>query len=447
MGPLAGNLFVRLAAVLLAALVLFNVAMAVLLYAPLGQERSDLYRLPVAEQARAIVEILDPALPDQRSRILDAVNSRNLSVKIVDAPARGEPGLLAGPVERFISNYDAVFKDRDISVELRRPGILARLFGGEDRKWEPSRLYVSLSDGQYVLFEPAQAAVFDKFLARGLATMGVIGVLALIGLALAVRRTARPIAGLAAQARALADNLDTPDIKATGPREIQDLARAFNHMKGRISRLVAERTRLLAAIAHDLRTYLTRLRLRAEFIEDAEQKERALNDLAEMSGLVDDTLIFASADAAPPDRSGRCDLTGELKRFAAMRAETGDAISLAAPPDAIFAAISELSLQRILSNLTDNALRYGGSARISVVRTGGDVTVIVDDDGPGVPEAELARMTSPFERLESSRARASGGAGLGLAIVSALAAANGGKLALVNRDGGGFRAAVTLPVA
>ncbi len=414
MGPLAGNLFVRLAAVLLAALVLFNVAMAVLLYAPLGQERSDLYRLPVAEQARAIVEILDPALPDQRSRILDAVNSRNLSVKIVDAPARGEP---------------------------------ARLFGGEDRKWEPSRLYVSLSDGQYVLFEPAQAAVFDKFLARGLATMGVIGVLALIGLALAVRRTARPIAGLAAQARALADNLDTPDIKATGPREIQDLARAFNHMKGRISRLVAERTRLLAAIAHDLRTYLTRLRLRAEFIEDAEQKERALNDLAEMSGLVDDTLIFASADAAPPDRSGRCDLTGELKRFAAMRAETGDAISLAAPPDAIFAAISELSLQRILSNLTDNALRYGGSARISVVRTGGDVTVIVDDDGPGVPEAELARMTSPFERLESSRARASGGAGLGLAIVSALAAANGGKLTLVNRDGGGFRAAVTLPVA
>jgi len=447
MGPLAGNLFVRLAAVLLAALVLFNVAMAVLLYAPLGQERSDLYRLPVAEQARAIVEILDPAPPEARARILDAVNSRNLSVKIVAAPARGEPGLLAAPVERFISNYDAVFKDREISVELRRPGLLARLFGGEARRWEPSRLYVSLTDGQYVLFEPAQAAVFDKFLARGLATMGVIGVLALIGLALAVRRTARPIAGLSAQARALADDLDTPDIEATGPKEVQDLARAFNHMKGRIRMLVGERTRLLAAIAHDLRTYLTRLRLRAEFIEDADQRARALRDLDEMGELVDDTLIFASADAAPADRTGRCDLKAELERFVAMRAETGDNVSLSAPAQPLQAAISHVPLQRILSNLTDNALRYGGSARLSAVHTGSQVTVIVDDDGPGVPEADLQRMTAPFERLEASRARASGGAGLGLAIVSALAAAHGGKLTLVNRDGGGFRAAVTLPVA
>lgn len=444
MGALAGSLFVRLAGVLLAAVVLFNLAMAAILYAPMGDERSDLYKLPVATQAAAIVDILDPAAAADRDRILNAVNSRSLTVSIVAAPpARDRGGLLTQGIERFLADYDAVFAHRDIDVELRRPGLLSRLFGGQ-RVWEPSRLYVSLSDGQYVLFEPARAAVFDTFLARGLAVMGAAGVIVLVGLALAVRRTARPIARLAGHARSLADDLNAPDIPATGPKEVQDLARAFNHMKARIAGLVADRTRLLAAIAHDLRTYLTRLRLRSEFIADGDQRARAGRDIDEMGALIDDTLLFAATDSASVDPDAATDVVAEARRFVTLRRELGDAVSLDEPPANLRAAIEPLALQRILANLTDNALRYGKTARLSLAADDRTVRLTLDDDGPGIPAADLDRMTAPFERLEPSRGRTGGGAGLGLAIVSALASAHGGRLALENRPGGGLRATVSL---
>lgn len=447
MGPLAGNLFLRLAGVLLAAVVLFNLVMAWLLFAPLGEERSELYRLPVATQASAIVEILDPADAATRRQILDAVNSRSLTVSIVASkPARtGESGLVASGVERFLQGYDEVFAQRDIDVEVRRPGFLRRIFGGGEG-WEASRIYVSLSDGNYVLFEPARAAAFDTFLSRGMAIMGGAGVIVLIGLWFAVRRTARPIADLAGRAHRLADDLNAPDIPAArGPREIRDLTAAFNHMKGRIAALVAERTRLVAAVTHDLRTYLTRLRLRSEFIADDDQRARAERDISEMSALVDDTLLFAAADQGGAREKAATDIAAETARFVALRRETGDPVSLGStPPGPLTAAIDTLAFQRLLANLTDNAIRYGKTARLALAASGEALVLTVDDDGPGVPDAELKRITEPFARLEPSRARASGGAGLGLAIVSALAAAYGGTLTLANRPGGGLSAAIAL---
>lgn len=451
MGPLANSVFVRLAALLLAAVVLFNVVMGLVLFLPVGRERADLYVMPFPTQAAAIVDVIEASPPEQRPRVLDALNSRSLRVRLLDelpaaqAQRRAEK-IESGrprPIERFFANYDQAFADHEFHIEMRRRRFGERLLG-QRRPWEPARLYVRLHEGGYVLIEPARAALLDGLLARGLAVVGLFGVLVLIGLWLAVRQTARPITTLAANARAFADRLDAPNLAETGSRELRDLAQAFNHMKGRIRGLVDERTRLLAAIAHDLRTYLTRLRLRAEFIDNPDQRARAERDIDEMSALIDDTLVFARSSERADSTHARAMLGEEIAVFVAARQELGETVSLIGTPPVGAAAIEPLALRRILANLTDNALRYGGGARISAHEETNGYVLRVEDDGPGVPASELERVTAPFERIEPSRARASGGAGLGLAIVRALAESAGGTLSLANRPEGGLTAMVRL---
>src|SRR5262245_34671459 len=260
MGPLANTVFVRLAAFLLAAVVLFNVAMALALFAPIGRERADLYLLPLPTQAAAIVDVLEATPPEGRARVLDALNSRSTRVRLLDEmPALGARRAVTRPLERFFRNYDAVFVNHEFHLDMQRRRPLERLINWDTREaWRPHRLYVRLNDGVYVLIEPARGAALDTFLARGLAFVGLAGVLVVAGLVLAVRQTAKPVTALAAHARTFADRLDAPDFRESGPKELRELARAFNHMKARIRTLVGERTRVLAAIAHDLRTYMTR---------------------------------------------------------------------------------------------------------------------------------------------------------------------------------------------
>ena len=215
-------------------------------------------------------------------------------------------------------------------------------------------------------------------------------------------------------------------------------------MKTRIRSLVQERTRLVAAIAHDLRTYLTRLRMRAEFISDPAQRDRAENDIREMSALIDDTMMFARAADQPPDDRIVTNVAEELVSFVKARQEMGDAVTLAPPSIALPAKIAPVALRRMLANLTDNAVRYGKQAELSAWASDNTVVLEVADRGPGIPEADLARVVAPFERLEPSRGRLGGGAGLGLAIVNGLADLHGGSFSLANRPGGGLAARVTL---
>ncbi|MEZ5668632.1 MAG: ATP-binding protein [Alphaproteobacteria bacterium] len=307
----------------------------------------------------------------------------------------------------------------------------------------PARLFIGLDAGGYLVLEPARGALFDAFLARGLALTGVAGVLVIVGLYFAVRRTARPIARLADHARGLADRLDAPALEEKGPRELRQLAHALNQMQARIRSLVDERTRLLAATTHDLRTYLTRMRLRTEFIADDDQRARAERDIDEMETLVADTLLFARTSSGHGDPDACCDLGAELDALIAARVELGQPVALAgARPQGALARIEPLALRRILANLVENALRYGGNARVAAIPEADAWTIAVDDDGPGIPEADLERVMAPFERMEPSRGRSSGGAGLGLAIARALAAGHGGSLTLTNRPEGGLCASL-----
>ncbi len=264
----------------------------------------------------------------------------------------------------------------------------------------------------------------------------------------AVRRMVAPVGTLAAAAERLGRDVAAAPLPEDGPTEVATAARAFNVMAARLRRFVTDRTFLLAAIGHDLRTPITRLRLRAEFIEDEEQRRRTLADLDELEAMVSATLVFAR-DATSGEPLVAIDLA-ELARTVldeAADARPDQPNTLAyAGPDHLAVRVRPVSLKRALMNLVTNALKYGDAARVTLSPpAGGLLHLAVDDDGPGIPDAELERVFQPFQRLEPSRNRETGGMGLGLPIARNILRAHGGDVTLANRPGGGLRALVTLP--
>lgn len=265
----------------------------------------------------------------------------------------------------------------------------------------------------------------------------------------AVRRLTAPARVLAQAAEALGRDVNAPPLPESGPLEIATAAVAFNTMAARIRRFVSDRTEMLTAIGHDLRTPITRLKLRAEFVEDEELRTKILSDLDELETMVSATLAFGR-DSRIEEPVSSVDLV-ELMRT--ILDETGDAnpdqadtLSWQGPSHVVIHA-RPVALKRALSNLVSNALNYGGAARVTMTPpTGGLVEIAIEDDGPGIPESEMTRVFEPFRRLEQSRNRETGGVGLGLPIARNMLRAHGGDVVLSNRPNGGLKALVTLPV-
>ena len=261
----------------------------------------------------------------------------------------------------------------------------------------------------------------------------------------AVRRLTRPVTALAAAAERLGRDVNAPALPEGGPREVAVAARAFNTMAGNIRRFVADRTLMLAAIGHDLRTPITRLRLRAELLEDDRQRDRMLADLAEMEGMITATLAFARDDAAQ-EPAVPLDLAALARTVLDEAADSRPgALTAYDGPDRLVLPLRPVAMKRALANLVGNALAYGGAARVTLAREEGGVVLAVEDDGPGIPEAQLEQVFEPFRRLEESRNRETGGTGLGLTIARSIIRAHGGDVRLANRAGGGLRAELHLP--
>ncbi len=264
-----------------------------------------------------------------------------------------------------------------------------------------------------------------------------------------VRRLTAPVRVLAAAAETLGRDVYAAPLPEDGPTETATAAAAFNTMAARIRRFVGDRTEMLTAIGHDLRTPITRLKLRAEFIDDEDLRARMLADLDEMETMVAATLAFGR-DSRVTEPVSQVDLA-ELMRT--ILDEAGDAhptlahrLSYHGEPHATVRA-RPVALKRAMANLVANALVYGGSAHVTVSPPAdGAVQVTVEDDGPGIPAGELERVFEPFHRLEQSRNRETGGVGLGLPIARNMLRAHGGDVVLSNRPEGGLRAVVTLPV-
>jgi signal transduction histidine kinase len=264
----------------------------------------------------------------------------------------------------------------------------------------------------------------------------------------AVRRLTRPVSDLAAAAERLGRDVNAPPLPEDGPREVATAARAFNTMAERIRRFVGDRTQMVAAIGHDLKTPITRLKLRAELLDDDEQRRKILADLEEMEAMIGATLAFARDDAAAEpsvmvDLAALCRTVLDEATDAAP--EMADAITYDGPEHLTVRA-RPVALKRALANLVGNALAYGGAARLTLAEAApGQLRIVIEDDGPGVPEYELEGVFQPFRRLETSRNRETGGSGLGLPIARNILRAHGGDVVLRNRPKGGLAAVMTLP--
>lgn len=262
---------------------------------------------------------------------------------------------------------------------------------------------------------------------------------------IALRRITRPLGALSDAARKLGRGEDIQPLAEAGPADVRETIRAFNEMQDRLGTFVTERTRMLAAVSHDLRTPITALRLRAEMLDDAETRERMIETLSDMQNMIEATLAFARGDAADePTRP--TDLAALLGAIADDLRDLGYAVEVTAPATLRYPCRT-LALRRALTNLIDNAATYGERARVSLSTRDGAPQIIIEDDGPGIPDAELERIFEPFVRLDTSRSTETGGSGLGLSIARDIVHRHGGGIALENLKQGGLRVTVTLPVA
>ena len=316
-------------------------------------------------------------------------------------------------------------------------------FGDDHFVIAPFSVSVHQPDGRWLIVEPQHTLRPTPWQQRLLLWLG-LSLIAMIPLAyLFARRLASPIAAFASAAERLGRDPHAPPLTLKGPAEVGVAVQAFNEMQERLARYVDDRTAMVGAIAHDLRTPLTRLRFRLEEAPD-EIKDRMVADIVEMEAMISGTLAFVR-DASKRANRSRLELSSLIESLADERSETRLDVEVEQSQRVIVEGDS-IDLRRLFNNLLDNAVKFGGGARIRVFVEGEHAVVEIDDRGPGIPDAELERVFEPFYRRETSRSRDTGGIGLGLPVVRSIARAHGGDAVLRNRPGGGLTARVSLPL-
>ncbi|MDF1722383.1 MAG: ATP-binding protein [Minwuia sp.] len=416
-----------------------------------------------ARRTEQIVVLLDRTPMAERRELARVISGPTLGVRIRSHPPRQahdhehdhHEDLQRG-IRRFV--------DRNLPALRGRPMVIVPLDDDDDDEGKrgrvlhpggppepdltPSRrkliVATTLTDGTWVHFLVSTDRLAFRWAFRGLFWIVSTGLLIIIFAIWAARRATRPLRELAMAADRLGLDVDAPPLDEQGPRELRKTATAFNRMQTRIKRLIDDRTLMLAALSHDLKTILTRLRLRAEFIEDPDQQQRAIGDIEDMQQMVDQALGFIRGDQAT-EAITRIDLAGLLRDLAEDCATRGQDVAFDGP-ERFPVDGRPVALKRAVGNLVENALRYGGGeVRLLLVKGGGRATLTVADNGPGLPEDELDKVFQPFYRVETSRNRETGGSGLGLALARDVFRRLGGDLALANRDTGGLAATAWLP--
>jgi signal transduction histidine kinase len=426
------SLFGRLALILFSGLAAAHVLSLALLMYDRTQTAGALMNAYLTRDVASSVAILERVPAEERRQWLPKLERRNYRYYL-DRQATGVPAksLVAGTIVNALSHELA----GNYSIDPEIPA------GATD----PLRLnlHLRLKDGSPLMVEllpPGMALSLWVPIALTLQ----LAILALFTW-LAVKIATQPLVRLARAADELGPDLRGEPLPEDGPKEVAHAAAAFNAMQHRIADHLTERIRILAAISHDLQTPITRMRLRADLLDDPVLKQKLQNDLLAMQALVSEGVEFARGLSNVTEAAVAIDLQALLESLAYDYADAGRQIKLLGSIDFPITTKPH-ALRRIITNLVDNAFKFGCDVEISIgVRRLDCISISVRDHGPGIPETELATVLQPFYRLEGSRNRETGGTGLGLAIAHQLSTALGGELWLSNHRDGGLEARLTLP--
>lgn len=394
------------------------------------------------DHARRVAELLvvgdrllHDADPAERREALGVLSTEHLKVELVARP----PAIVAENEAVFARMRNQIMAwEPSLKTKALRLGSAPGRHGRADLVGA-----MALEDGQWLAFRSRDLFGHWPQLYRTIGAAAILTCGVLLAAAMLVHTLAAPLRALAQAADQVGHGAPV-NMAERGPGDLSTVAKAFNAMQARISRMITDRTQALAAVGHDLRTPLSRMRLRAGLIGDPDTREALEADIREMEALLESVFAYLGGDSdGPPPK--RIDLAALISTLVDANADVGRKVTYAGP-DHLLATARPLTLRRAISNLVDNGLKYGDSVEVSLDRVGDQVRIRVEDDGPGIPEEKLEAVVEPFFRLDEARARDGRGLGLGLAIVAMAVEREAGAFHLSNRAEGGLRAEILLPL-
>ena len=390
------------------------------------------------EKVASLSRVIEASEPGQRARLAALVSDPNTQVNW------------------YADRHDIVLPKTVKAAEGRGAQAMRQALGSPNRwieAYQPSdwegpngryALLIQLTDGSWLMCSAASRSWGLEEGPRRLIVIILVLISTAVVTLIATRRLARPLQQFAQGARRFGVDFRAPPVEPVGPHEIRQAILAFNAMQAQLQHFIKDRTQMLAAISHDLRTPLTRMRLRGEFIEDEEQQQRLFRDVDEMQAMINSALEFFRDDARLEETTS-FDLAELLQTLVDDYRDQAIEVGFEGPARWVYFG-RPLGLKRVVGNLLDNAIKYGREPTICLEPEGERLLIRVQDRGPGIAPADLERVFEPFFRLESSRNRSTGGVGLGLSAARAIVLEQGGELTLSNRPGGGLVALVALPV-
>lgn len=427
----------RVTAVILIAIVLEFIG-SILLHDQIDRYTvSEDHARRVAELLVVGERLLHDAAESETQTVLNDLSTQHLRVEIRPDPVAepAKPNAMLANMRQQIGRWEPSLRGKILRLSTAPS---ADRNGREDLIGS-----LALQDGRWLQFRSRDVWGHWPQLYRTIGAATILAGGVLLAAAMVVHTLGSPLRGLAEAADRVGHGSPVMVLER-GPRDLRQVSRAFNAMQARISGLINDRTQALAAVGHDLRTPLTRMRLRTGFMVDPENREAMESDIAEMETMLDSVLAYLSGDNDTEPRK-RIDLTSMVSTLVDADADLGRDVSWEGP-DHLLVEVRPLALKRALSNLIENGLKYGDRVVVRLARLSDEVQILVCDDGPGIPEDELSHVVTPFFRLDEARMRNTGGLGLGLTIVSKAVEREGGRLALSNRPGGGLQAEIRLPL-
>ncbi|MFA7061372.1 MAG: ATP-binding protein [Pedobacter sp.] len=399
-------------------------------------------RPELLDQIHIITKLIEAAPPQARPRLATAAGIKDFQV------------------DWYANKTQVLFLSENSKEVTFSPETIRRLRG--DANWniavmesgnkdqhalvKPKKIFltVELRDNSWVVFSGTQPN-WARARAKRMGIVLTLLIFSVVTLSLvAARQLAKPIEQFSEAVRRFGTNTRAPQMSEVGPQELRVAIKTFNAMQTQIQKFVSDRTSMLMAISHDLRTPLTRMRLRGEFIEDTEQQTKLFRDVDEMHAMIDAALGFFRDDAET-EQTTQFDLSELLRTIRDDYTDQGIDIPYCGPEHQVYLG-RPMGLKRAFTNLIDNTVKYGTQSEIELTCLEKAISIAIKDRGPGIPSEFLQQVFTPFYRMEGSRSRKTGGVGLGLTVVRTVVHSHGGDIVLKNRGGGGLKAVITLPL-